>query len=221
MKKDKRFENAMLILDKLSESGIESSALWIGILCVVAKESELIPKREWSYRNTSVPRLRSLFSGLSDFTDDQIEVMKTKDELFFDIIYGGKLGNRKNTLDGWRYRGGGHNQITGRRWYEFYGLGDRPEQIMDPKVAASVAVKFFEQVIFSNCGTIRRRYDVDPGDVCDTDIAIWIAANANAGMGHGKKSAILQHAFKRASRFKSEMIGFYNEWWGVENMEVE
>ncbi len=53
---------------------------------------------------------------------------------------GKRLGNTVKG-DGFKYRGRGFVQLTGRANYAKYGLVDDPDQALDPKIAASIAVK--------------------------------------------------------------------------------
>lgn len=64
------------------------------------------------------------------------------------IIYGGAWGRKNlgNTEpgDGWRYRGGGDKQITGRANYREAGHEDDPETLRtDPVASAKAAANFF------------------------------------------------------------------------------
>lgn len=54
--------------------------------------------------------------------------------------------------DGWRYRGRGHKQLTGKSNYEFYGrkigkdLVKDPDLALEPSVSALIAVAFWEDL---------------------------------------------------------------------------
>jgi hypothetical protein len=48
------------------------------------------------------------------------------------------LGNTQQG-DGYKYRGRGFVQITGRRNYELYAIADNPDLALDPKIAAHIA----------------------------------------------------------------------------------
>lgn len=60
-------------------------------------------------------------------------------------LIGQRLGNKKKG-DGYRYRGRGYVQLTGRRNYAFAGqklsipLEDAPDLALDPEIAAKIAV---------------------------------------------------------------------------------
>ncbi len=59
---------------------------------------------------------------------------------YFDKYDGrGSLGNIERG-DGYRYRGRGFVQITGRRNYALYGLADRPDDALKPEIAARIAI---------------------------------------------------------------------------------
>lgn len=51
-------------------------------------------------------------------------------------VYGNRLGNQPGTDDGWNYRGGGIDQLTGRVNYAKIGIEDNPESILQPDKAA-------------------------------------------------------------------------------------
>lgn len=83
--------------------------------------------------------------------------------------YGGRLGNRPGTEDGWTYRGRGFIQLTGRENYMIYNaiveaddLIADPESAKDPLAAWEIAIAYFDL-------TLRRGQDIieysNKGDV--------------------------------------------------------
>jgi len=57
-------------------------------------------------------------------------------------VYGGRLGNT-NAGDGWRFRGRGLIQLTGRANYEEYGVAGDPEIAAQPRDAARLALAYW------------------------------------------------------------------------------
>lgn len=51
-------------------------------------------------------------------------------------VYNGRLGNKVGSDDGFNYRGGGIDQLTGRDNYRRVGLEATPEKILQPEFAA-------------------------------------------------------------------------------------
>jgi putative chitinase len=137
----------------MNDFGITDPMAQIGILSVIGKESNYIPKSETSYSNTAPSRIRHLFGKrVSHLSDSEINQLKKDDEKFYNLIYANTVGNGKNGADdgdGYKYRGRGFNQLTGIGNYRKYGglvgknlVGD-PDEVNDPRTAADVAIMFF------------------------------------------------------------------------------
>jgi predicted chitinase len=62
-------------------------------------------------------------------------------------VYGGRMGNAPSPSDdGWRFRGGGMMQTTGREGYRKMGFEDNPEELQsDPAIAFKIAVREWEK----------------------------------------------------------------------------
>lgn len=145
--------NIDLLVDAMNNFGITDPMAQIGILSVIGKESNYIPKSETSYSNTSPSRIRHLFGNrVSHLSDDEINQLKKDDKKFYNLIYANTVGNGKNGTDdgdGHRYRGRGFNQLTGIGNYRKYGgligkdLVSNPDEVNNPRTAADVAIMFF------------------------------------------------------------------------------
>jgi putative chitinase len=56
-----------------------------------------------------------------------------------DFVYNGRMGNQRNSNDGWTYRGRGLIQITGRSWYATLGEATKLDLINHPELALAPA----------------------------------------------------------------------------------
>ena len=141
--------NIELMIKYMNKSGIKDPLTQIGVLSVISKESNFKPKSEVSYANTSNSRIRKIFgSRVSKYSDSEMDSLKKNPERFFNVVYAKTVGNQGGG-DGWKYRGRGFNQLTGKKNYEKYGnmigrnLVGNPDLANDPTVAAEIAVAFF------------------------------------------------------------------------------
>lgn len=78
-----------------------------------------------------------------------------------DFVYGGRLGNAKD--EGYKYRGRGIIQLTGKNNYEYYGdklnidLVNSPDLAKEPDTAIEIALLFWKE---KGCGLLARKGDV-------------------------------------------------------------
>ena len=146
-------KNIDLLVDAMDDFGITDPMAQIGILSVIGKETNYIPKSETSYSNTSPNSIRKLFTKrVLHLSDDEINKLKKDDEKFYNLIYANTVGNGKNGTgdgDGYKYRGRGFNQLTGIGNYRKYGgligkdLVGNPDEANNPRTAANIAIMFF------------------------------------------------------------------------------
>ena len=112
--------------------GLRADALAY-ILATAWGEAKLTPQREnMSY---SAARIRevwpSRFPTVAAAKPYERQPVKLANK-----VYNGRLGNREGSNDGWDFRGGGLDQLTGRVNYRKRNLEQTPERILEPEVAA-------------------------------------------------------------------------------------
>jgi putative chitinase len=78
----------------------------------------------------------------SRFTPATAEQMARKPEQIANHVYGGRMGNTQPG-DGWKYRGRGLIQLTGRSNYKAAGFEHNPELLEQPEGAAMSAGWFW------------------------------------------------------------------------------
>lgn len=123
------------------------------IAAICGGESGMTGAPEASYAHTPVARIREVYpTKTKDLTDTQIDNIKVDPVQWFDLVYGGMLGNRPGTDDGYNYRGRGGLQITGRANYLTCGakcghpeVVDTPDLVAsDPDISAAMSVAFIQ-----------------------------------------------------------------------------
>ena len=101
-----------------------------------------------NYKNPE--RLDAIFSAVKG-TDDARALIAQGPEAIANRVYANRLGNGDEASgDGWRYRGSGYKQLTGRANYREIGgivnldLENNPELAREPDSAARVAFAFWD-----------------------------------------------------------------------------
>lgn len=185
----------------------------MALMCVLAKESGFSLARERGYKNTSNARIRKIFGGrLGPIADDTLSSLKKNTVCFFNTIYNGVCGNGLN--DGYRYRGGPYNHITGRKWYKRMSypgvdLITRPELIEMREVAETVTINFFVRALSQYRKKILKRFG-EPESL-DLETAVEMFANINAGMGYSKKAKVVKRATQNALKYLAEVESIFTE----------
>jgi predicted chitinase len=133
--------NVVLLIKMMEDNGITNPYTQVGILSVIGKESGFVPKSEDTYCGSDEDRIIKVFKSRGR----KCKSLKCDDEKFFECVYGvdsgASLGNTQPG-DGYKYRGRGFNQITGRSNYKKYGYESNPEELNNPEGAADAAIKF-------------------------------------------------------------------------------
>jgi predicted chitinase len=146
-------DNADLLRAEMDRQGIIDNELRAGLAAIIGGESGFKPRSEASYRNTDNTRIRGIFrTAFAGKSDAFIEQTKADDERFFNYVYGPagagpQLGNTE-IGDGFKFRGRGSLQLTGRANYAELGkrcgldlLAD-PDLVNDREHTMAIAVAY-------------------------------------------------------------------------------
>lgn len=138
----------------LAEVGITNEYAQKAILGNVSKESGFSAKYETGYGKTSNERIRKIFgSRVANLSDEQLNEIKKDDSKFFETVYGyqtqkgQELGNTEPG-DGFKFRGRGLIQLTGKDNYKRIGkqigvdLVSNPDLVFDSKIGPKVVAAF-------------------------------------------------------------------------------
>ena len=152
-------EKVNIITKSLKESGVEDIRVAASIIGVAAKESGFLLGTEQNHTEPNISKLRVWFPVLSKYSDDEVKKLKEDEEKFYNLVYGldgvGKgLGNF-NVGDGYKYRGRGFNQLTGRNLYSLCGFENNPEALETIEGATIALANYYKNVT----GTLNKKYD--------------------------------------------------------------
>jgi len=136
-----------------------------------------------SLRYKDPARLDGLFKAVKGL-DDARALIKLGEQAIANRVYANRLGNGNEASgDGWRYRGSGYKQLTGRSNYREIGtivgidIETDPELARDPVEAARIAFAFWDA---RDCSPL-----ADSGDV----EGITRKINGNAMVGLAERRA--------------------------------
>jgi len=145
--------NQSLVIQALDEAGFGQRAK-ANVLAQVSAESNFRPRSE-ELEKYSPKRLFELFGSNQTRNRVMFKTIQEAEELVKkgpvavgDVLYGGRMGNDRPG-DGYKYRGRGFIQITGKDAYDKIGkaigidLLNNPDLANDPSIAARIVPAFF------------------------------------------------------------------------------
>lgn len=177
--------NVNAVLQECCKQGIKNGYAKIGILAVVAKECNFVPRNE-SFKYT-VSRLRQVFpTKTAAYTDYQLQDIVSSEETLANFLYGGRYGNAKD--EGFKFRGRGFIQITFKANYELASgdtgedLVSNPDRLNAVDIASKAAVKY---IVRRTGGLGLLNSFVDQATANRTVSSAVIGKNVSLGSGYG------------------------------------
>lgn len=149
-----RIKNAQQHADALEQARLASSVDSPRRLCAflgqIYVETGGFLRMEENLNYTTPELLDRVFRAVNG-TDDAKALIAKGPQAIANRVYASRLGNGDEASgDGWRYRGSGYKQLTGRSNYKAIGqlinmdLETNPEWAREPVAAARVAVAFWD-----------------------------------------------------------------------------
>jgi len=166
-----------LIRDELDRRGIMDAKTRAMYLAQFKAESGFQNIAERGHSKSSAAHIRELFGPPNgpkiDMSDDELNKLKMNDKAFFDYMYGPYFGNNG---EGYKYRGRGFIQLTGKDNYRHFGnkigvdLVNNPDLLLDPEIGAKASFAFMEE-------------NVDKGALARGDLRA-VTKSINGGYNH-------------------------------------
>jgi putative chitinase len=123
--------------------GIDSRVRQAAFLSQAGHESANFTRLEENLFYSTPERIRQVFPSRVKSMADAATLTR-KPEALANRVYSDRLGNGDEASgDGWRFRGRGLFQLTGRANYRDAGYEDRPEAVAQPIDACRTAAWFF------------------------------------------------------------------------------
>lgn len=94
--------------------------------------------------NYKAPTLLRLFPRKFSSPEDAAQVAAGGPASVAERIYGGRMGN-SDPGDGFKYRGRGFIQLTGKQNYTKFGVASNPDSVSEMSTASDTAIKYMKQ----------------------------------------------------------------------------
>lgn len=149
---------------KLEGLGVKDRKEQAGILAQIQAESNFVPRSE--NLNYSGARLWELFPKYFKNKEEAYKVAKQGEEAIANRIYGGRMGN--TAKEGYKYRGRGYLQLTGKDNYKKYGdmigvdLVANPDLANNPDIALKLATVYLKDRSSDLTDPVKTTYAVGP-----------------------------------------------------------
>ncbi len=209
-------QNVSIIVSRCIAKGITNYFAQGALLSIALKEGGLNPSaKEVSYKNTSNSRIRQIFSKTKALSDTQLNTLKNNEVAFFNFVYNGVAGNGAN--DGYKYRGRGYNDLTGRGNYRAIGkkigvdLEANPDLLStNPTVEADALIQYFidEMILGKQLGKLKLYNSTGINDFKTLNDSLGAFYHANAGWGHSM-AQIQSDPTGGLAKAKSTVSDFY------------
>ncbi|KRD69469.1 hypothetical protein ASE45_10015 [Lysobacter sp. Root96] len=140
-------------------SGITSRRELANFMAQVGHESHGLTKLEEGFRYTKgisqIPVKSAMREGAPALESARLEALRGRPEALADLMYGGRMGNDEPG-DGYKYRGRGYMQLTGKDNYRSAGealgldLVHHPDLASKPENAARIATWYWQNNVPQN-----------------------------------------------------------------------
>ena len=229
-----------LLLKYMEKYGITNNYIKAALMGIIMNEGGFKGVAEDMYYTTP-GRLAEVYSVFSNYKNSKGQIVRAPEdqgekyanelaksgkylrnpEALGNFVYANVSGNEGGT-DGYRYRGRGPNQITGKGAYRKLGkelgvdLVNNPELLeTDPDIQAHAAVKFLYNRLAKELPYLVNKYSkykkrfgeyVDFNNIDNIEDANFILTSANAGFGKIPKQKTFSDRLAQAKKYESKFV---------------
>ncbi len=149
----KTAENKSTLIKEMDSRGMTDQSERAMFMAQMSHESGGFRQLSENLNYSSVDRIKQTFGNnaeLKKLNDDQLKGLVNNPEALANTVYGNRMGNTE-AGDGYKYRGRGFTQLTGKNNYEAAGkdlgvdLVNSPELAESPEMAAKIASWYWEK----------------------------------------------------------------------------
>lgn len=207
-------QNLTLVAEALKKQGITDPKMINATLANVMKETGGVSKEEnLNYKNTSNERIRKIFgSRAAGKSDAELNAIKSDPKQMGEMMYGSntKMGQSMGNTepgDGFKYRGRGFIQLTGKNNYAaaskaIYGddrLVKNPDLVNDPSVAAQVSAWYMKKTQ----GSMAKKLGIDTNNMTQEQ-ANLLATSQVAGKAITPGSGYLGETLAKVNAYSGQ-----------------
>lgn len=131
------------MIKAMDDAGITDKTARAAIMAQIAHESGDFTTLSENL-NYKAPTLLRLFPRKFSSPDDAAQVAAGGPASVAERIYGGRMGNT-DPGDGFKYRGRGFIQLTGKQNYTKFGVASNPDSVSEMSTASDTAIKYMKQ----------------------------------------------------------------------------
>ena len=216
--KQDQTKNMELIKAALQKQGITDPKYIAATLGNVMKETGGQSKSEnLDYSKTSNDRIKSVFgSRAAGKTDQELNQIKSDPKQMGEMMYGSstKMGQQMGNTepgDGWKYRGRGFIQLTGKSNYAqaskaIYGddrLVQNPDLVNDPAVAAEVSAWYMKK----GKSAMAAKMGIDEKNMSQGDANLLATSQIAGGDVRKKGSYLAGEVMNKVTAYSGQMAG--------------
>jgi predicted chitinase len=216
--KQDQTKNMELIKAALQKQGITDPKYIAATLGNVMKETGGQSKSEnLDYSKTSNDRIKSIFgSRAAGKTDQELNQIKSDPKQMGEMMYGSttKMGQQMGNSepgDGWKYRGRGFIQLTGKSNYAqaskaIYGddrLVQNPDLVNDPAVAAEVSAWYMKK----GKSAMAAKMGIDEKNMSQGDANLLATSQIAGGDVRKKGSYLAGEVMNKVTAYSGQMAG--------------